>query len=123
MVRVRSGVQALSEVRGPDHGEAVAYLRASDPVMAAIIDRVGPCMLGSSTDRGGRAHDHYGALVRAIVGQQLSTRAARSIFERLTARYGGRTPSPAQVLADDPEEMRAAAGLSHSKVAFLRDLA
>ena len=123
MVRVRSGVQARSEVQGPDHGEAVAYLRGSDPVMAAIIDRVGPCMLGSSTDRGGRAHDHYGALVRAIVGQQLSTRAARSIFERLTARYGGRTPSPAQVLADDPEEMRAAAGLSHSKVAFLRDLA
>jgi DNA-3-methyladenine glycosylase II len=91
--------------------------------MKDIIGRVGPCLLGSSSDRGGRARDHYGALVRAIVGQQLSTSAARSIHARLTARYDGRTPSPAEVLADDPEAMRAASGLSRSKVAFLRDLA
>jgi DNA-3-methyladenine glycosylase II len=91
--------------------------------MSGIIERVGLCMLGSRTDRGGPAHDHYGALVRAIVGQQLSTSAARSIFARLTARYDGRTPSPSQLLADDPEEMRVAAGLSRAKVRFLRDLA
>ena len=80
-------------------------------------------MLGSATDRGGPALDHYGALVRSIIGQQLSTSAARSIYARLTSRYDGRTPSPAEVLADDPEAMRAAAGLSRSKVTFLRDLA
>jgi DNA-3-methyladenine glycosylase II len=91
--------------------------------METIIERVGPCLLGSATDRGGPARDHYGALVRAIVGQQLSTSAARSIHARLGARYGGRTPTPAEVLADDPAELRAAAGLSRSKVAFLRDLA
>ena len=96
----------------PDHSEAVAHLRGADPVMAAIIERVGPCMLGASTDRGGPAHDHYGALVRAIVGQQLSVSAARSIYGRLTDRYGGRTPKPARLLADDPDELRAAAGLS-----------
>jgi DNA-3-methyladenine glycosylase II len=110
-------------VPDPDHGEAVEHLRGADPVMAAIIERVGPCMLGSRTDRGGPAHDHYGALLRAIVGQQLSVSAARSIYGRLTERYGGRTPTPAQILADEPEELRAAAGLSRSKVVFLRDLA
>jgi DNA-3-methyladenine glycosylase II len=107
----------------PDHSEAVAYLRNTDKVMAGIIERVGDCRLGSITDRGGRARDHYGALVRSIVGQQLSTHAARRIYERLADRYGGQTPTPAQVLADDPDRMREAAGLSHAKVAFLRDLA
>jgi DNA-3-methyladenine glycosylase II len=91
--------------------------------MAEIIERVGPCELGSRTDRGGPARDHYGALLRGIVGQQLSVLAARSIYNRLTERFGGRTPSPAELLADDPEDLRAAAGLSRSKVAFLRDLA
>ena len=91
--------------------------------MAGIIDRVGPCMLGHPTDRGGPAPDHYGALVRSIVGQQLSVLAARSIVGRLHARFGGRTPTPRQILDDDPEELRAAAGLSRSKTAFLRDLA
>ena len=107
----------------PDHSEAVEHLRAVDPVMAEIIQRVGPCMLGARTDRGGPAHDHYGALVRAIVGQQLSVSAARSIYGRLTDRYQGRTPTPAQLLADDPDALRAAAGLSRAKVVFLRDLA
>jgi DNA-3-methyladenine glycosylase II len=107
----------------PDHSAAVAHLKGADPVMAEIIERVGPCELGSRTDRGGPARDHYGALLRAIVGQQLSVLAARSIYARLTARYGGRTPSAAELIADDPEELRQAAGLSRSKVAFLRDLA
>lgn len=107
----------------PDHSVAVAHLRRSDPVMAEIIKRVGPCLLGHATDRGGPAHDHYGALVRSIVGQQLSTSAARSILNRIYDRYDGHTPSPQEVLAADPEQFRSAAGLSRSKVAFLRDLA
>jgi DNA-3-methyladenine glycosylase II len=110
-------------VSDPDHSEAVEHLRQADPVMAEIIERVGPCLLGSRTDRGGPAHDHYGALLRAIVGQQLSVSAARSIYGRLTDRYAGRTPTPAQILAEEPEELRAAAGLSRAKVVFLRDLA
>ena len=90
--------------------------------MESIIDRVGPCLLGHATDRGGPAPDHYGALVRSIVGQQVSVHAARSMVARLRTA-SGRTPTPAQILADDPEELRAAAGLSRSKAAFLRDLA
>jgi DNA-3-methyladenine glycosylase II len=89
-------------------------------VLAGVIEAVGP-KLGDA--RAGRPADHYGALVRAIVGQQLSTKAARSIYLRLTERFDGRTPTPEQVLADDPEELRAAAGLSRAKAGYLRSLA
>jgi DNA-3-methyladenine glycosylase II len=61
--------------------------------------------------------------VRAIVGQQLSTAVARVIWARLLGRFGGRAPTPAEILAADPEELRAAAGLSRAKVGYLRSLA
>ncbi len=100
---------------------AVAALRACDPVLRELIDRVGTEGIG--LPRPGRPADRYGALVRSIVGQQLSTTAARAIYGRLIDRYGGRPPTPAEVLADDPEQLRAAAGLSHAKVVYLRSLA
>jgi len=100
---------------------AIAHLRRADPVLRALVDEIGVDGLGDP--RRGRPADHYGALVRSIVGQQLSTRAARAIYARLTDRYGGRAPTPGEVLADDPEELRAAAGLSRAKVTFLRSLA
>jgi DNA-3-methyladenine glycosylase II len=61
--------------------------------------------------------------LRSIVGQQLSTKAARAIYTRLVEYFGGHTPTPTEVLAADPDEMRAAAGLSRAKVGFLRSLA
>jgi DNA-3-methyladenine glycosylase II len=97
------------------------HLRAADPVLRAVIDSVGVDGLGDP--RAGRPNDHYGALVRSIVGQQLSTASARAIYGRLTERYGGRAPTPDEVLADDPDAMRTAAGLSHAKVRYLRSLA
>lgn len=101
--------------------KAVSFLISSDPVLAELIAQVAPQGLGDA--RAGRPDDHYGALLRAIVGQQLSTKAARSIFTRLTDRFDDRTPTPEQVLADDPEELRLAAGLSRPKVGYLRSLA
>jgi DNA-3-methyladenine glycosylase II len=101
--------------------DAIAALRAADPILKAIIDEVGVDGLGDP--RAGRPDDHYGALVRSIVGQQLSTKAARSIYGRLTDRFGGRTPTPQEVLDDDPDELKAAAGLSRAKVQYLRSLA
>jgi DNA-3-methyladenine glycosylase II len=98
----------------------LAHLRRADAVLAGVIDAVGPTLPDA---RAGRPADHYGALVRAIVGQQLSTKAARSIYTRLTEQFGGRTPTPAQVLAAEPEALRAAAGLSRAKVSYLRSLA
>ena len=101
--------------------EAVAALRASDPVLRGVIDSVGADNVLDPESR--LAPDHYGALVRSIVGQQLSTIAATAIYGRLKERYGGRTPTPQEVVDDDPDEMRVAAGLSHAKVAYLRSLA
>jgi len=98
-----------------------AHLRAADPILGALLDAVGVDGLGDA--RAGRPDDHYGALVRAIVGQQLSTKAARTIYLRLTERYGGRTPTPAELIADDLDELRVAAGLSRAKASYLRSLA
>jgi DNA-3-methyladenine glycosylase II len=109
-----------STARAKDSG-ALAALSSADPVLRALIDEIGPDGLGDP--RAGRPDDHYGALVRSIVGQQLSTKAARAIYGRLTDRFGGRTPTPAEVLADDPDSLRAAAGLSRAKVTYLRSLA
>ena len=89
-------------------------------MLRELIDDLGP--LDREARRRGRPDDAYGALVRSIVGQQLSTKAARSIYGRLVERFGGRTPSPAELLEADPEAVRGV-GLSRAKVAYLRDLA
>ncbi len=58
----------------------------------------------------------------SIVGQQLSTKAAATIYGRMIELWGGRTPTPQELLDTDPEAIRAA-GMSRPKVAYLRDLA
>jgi DNA-3-methyladenine glycosylase II len=95
-------------------------LRAADPVLCALIDAGGP--LDPDERRRGRPRDAYVALLRSIVGQQLSVKAARTIYDRLLALFDGREPSPEELLTADPEAMRAA-GLSRPKVAYIRDLA
>ena len=99
----------------------LAQLRRTDPVMAGLIAAVGK--LGDAGEGRPDKDDHYGALVRTITGQQLSVLAARAIYGRLTARFGGRPPTPQEILADEPEALRAAAGLSRAKVSYLRSLA
>jgi DNA-3-methyladenine glycosylase II len=101
--------------------DGLSHLLAVDPVLGAIIERCGTKGLSERPDR--QQTEHYGALVRSIVGQQLSTKAAASIYRRLLDRFDGRDPTPEQVLADDPEELRAAAGLSRAKTQYLRSLA
>ena len=88
--------------------------------MRELIKRLGP--LDLEARRRGRPTDPYGMLIRSIVGQQLSTKAAASIYGRLTELWGGRTPTPQELLDSDPEAIRAA-GLSRPKVAYLRSLA
>jgi DNA-3-methyladenine glycosylase II len=94
-----------------------AYLRDADPVLGALIDANGE--LGPPLTFEGP----YAALVRAIIGQQLSVRAAEAIHGRLLERFGGRVPTPQEILAQDPDALRTAVGLSHAKVVFLRSLA
>jgi DNA-3-methyladenine glycosylase II len=88
--------------------------------MRGLIDALGP--LDEEKRRRGRPAEAYGALVRSIVGQQLSTKAAATIYGRLIDLFGGRTPTPAELLAADAEDVRGA-GLSRPKVAYLRSLA
>jgi DNA-3-methyladenine glycosylase II len=102
--------------------EAADAHLAQDPVLARLIrEQGGP--LPEEPDFPGRPTDVYGALLRAIAGQQLSVKAAQAIYTRLLARFDGRVPTPEQLLADDPDALRTAAGLSRAKVASLRSLA
>jgi DNA-3-methyladenine glycosylase II len=86
-------------------------------VLARVIERVGPCRFQPRTKG-----THFDALLRSIVYQQLSGKAASTILDRVLALYGGRYPRPEQLL-DTPEETLRAAGLSRQKLAYLRDLA
>jgi DNA-3-methyladenine glycosylase II len=92
--------------------------------MAALIERLGPLDLETRLRRRSEARpaDAYGALLRTIVGQQLSTKAARTIHGRVLEIFGGRTPTPEELLEAGEEELRAA-GLSGRKVTYIRDLA
>ncbi len=96
---------------------ALAKLRRADPGLAEVIDRVGPCRA-----RVGVYDDPLEALVRAIVGQQLSGKAADTIYGRFRALYDGeRFPAPAQILATHHTRLRKV-GLSRQKQAAVRDL-
>jgi len=99
--------------------KVVAALAAADPVMARLIEAHGTHVRRDL--RQDRPGDAYGALLRSIVGQQLSTKAARTIYGRMLELFGGHAPTPKQLLAVDPEKIRAA-GLSRPKVGYLRDL-
>ena len=92
------------------------FLRGSDPVLARIIEQVGPLEIAHRRER-------FQSLVRAIIFQQLAGRAALAIYERFKKIIGhGRFPTPAQVIAASDEEMRRA-GLSRGKMGYIRDLA
>jgi DNA-3-methyladenine glycosylase II len=104
--------------------KARAALAKSDPKMAALIERVGKIDLATRLQQRSeeRPDDAYGALLRAIVGQQLSTKAARTIYLRVIDIFGGSTPSPEQLLEASEADLRGA-GLSGRKVEYVRDLA
>lgn len=100
---------------------AAVALADADPVLAGVIARVGP-MSAAKRRRGRPKGDAYGALLRAVVGQQLSVKAAATIFGRVLEIFGGEIPSAQQLAEADPRELRAA-GLSGRKVEYLSDLA
>ena len=98
------------------HRKALAHLRSVDPRFGAVIDSVGACRY-AARDEG----THFGALVRSIVYQQLSGKAAGTIHGRLCALYGDRDPTPAEILATPAETLRSV-GLSRQKMSYLLDL-
>ena len=97
------------------------FLRRADPVLRELID--------AHPDFHPRAWlnelpplDAFGTLIFQVVGQQLSVSATRTIVSRLRDRFGGGLPSPQELLAVDPRELRAA-GMSTRKATTLRALA
>ena len=100
---------------------ARSHLRDADPVLARLIDE--------RPDFDPRAWisqlppmDLFGALLFQVTGQQLSVPATRRTMGRIQALFGGRLPSPEEVLETDPAKLREA-GLSWRKIGTLRDLA
>jgi DNA-3-methyladenine glycosylase II len=99
-----------------DARRAVRALREADPVWAQVIAQVGPCRLEPAR------WSPFEALLRSIVYQQLSGRAAATIFGRVKALFGRRAPS-AKALLVLPDEALRGAGLSRNKALAVRDLA
>ena len=97
------------------------FLRNADPVLARIIDEHPDFRPRAWIDEL-PALDAFGTLIFQVTGQQLSVRATRTILSRLEQQFGGRLPSPAELLAADPQVLRQA-GLSARKGATLRALA
>jgi DNA-3-methyladenine glycosylase II len=98
-------------------------LAASDPVMADLVERLGPLdfALRLRRRKEERPADAFGALLRSIVGQQLSTKAARAIYLRMLGLFDG-PPTPEAMLALTEEELRGV-GFSRRKVEYVHDLA
>src|ERR1035438_8741344 len=87
----------------------VAHLRTVDPVMCAWIERAGPCLLT-------RRQDRFGALVRAILAQQISAHVANVVRKRIIALCAPNPISPTALLRIGEQGLRSA-GCSRQKIA------
>ena len=95
--------------------QAAEYLSNVDPILQPVITRAGLCTI--------RPHsDYYQELVDAIISQQLSVHAARSIENRFRDLFGGQFPTPEQILTKDVEALRSL-GFSRAKASYVLDLA
>jgi DNA-3-methyladenine glycosylase II len=101
----------------PDYRAARRHLMRCDSKLADVIKRVGPCKLHAFAPR-----DPFEALCMSIASQQLSVKAADTIFGRFRDLFPDRRPTPEHVMTLDDDRIRAA-GFSRPKVAFLKDLA
>ncbi len=107
--------QPAAARRARSYTAAAAILAERDPVMRRLVAEAGPARVRPPTD------SHFGALVRAIVYQQLAGRAAAAIHGRLIAALDGQV-EPVMLLSLPDETLRSV-GLSGAKAASLRDLA
>jgi 3-methyladenine DNA glycosylase/8-oxoguanine DNA glycosylase len=99
-----------------NYSASVRHLKRIDPVLARVIESVGPCRIRLSEEG-----THFQALTRSIVFQQLSGKAAATILSRVQALFPSGLPTPDAVSTTSDEKLRAA-GLSRQKIAYLRDL-
>lgn len=100
-----------------DYARAQRFLARRDPVLGAIIQQYGPCGLALA-----QREDPFRAIIEAIVWQQLSGKAAATIFGRFLGLFPDhRFPTPAQVAAASDAQLRTI-GFSRQKIGYLRDL-
>ena len=99
------------------HRKAVKHLRSADPALGAVIDKVGAFKLVARAEG-----THFDHVVRSIVGQQLSGKAAQTIYKRVLDLKGGKAPTPADFLKIPVAKLRAA-GLSGRKTEYIKELA
>ncbi len=99
------------------HRKAINHLRKVDPALAEVIDAVGRCTLAPRTE-----WTHFDALVRSIVYQQLSGKAAATIHGRVLQLIGDGAQTPHKIVATSHDAFRAA-GLSNAKASYVRNLA
>ena len=99
-----------------DYSRARRVLLRRDPILANLIRQHGPCGLADAV-----RVDHFSALVRAIIFQQLSTKAASTIHDRLLGLFPERRPDPAALIGVTEEQFRSV-GVSRQKAMYLRDL-
>ncbi|MBM81617.1 MAG: DNA-3-methyladenine glycosylase [Planctomycetaceae bacterium] len=93
---------------------ALKHLKSSDPILATVIEQVGDFTLQLEKSK-------YRILVRSIISQQLSTKAARTIRQRLEATIKPKRVTPENIAGITDEQMRTA-GLSRQKITYMRDL-
>jgi len=97
--------------------KARRYLMRRDPVLGAVIKKIGACGMAER-----QRADHLSALIGAIVSQQLSTKAAATIFGRFVALFPDNRITDAAAIAAQSDERLRSVGLSGQKVGYLRDL-
>jgi DNA-3-methyladenine glycosylase II len=112
-----SNIVTESRAVALDIRRARRHFAGIDPEMHALVQRVGPCRLDARV-----APDAFRALVRAIAAQQVSAKAARTVYDRLTALAPGGHLTAHALLAHDAEALRAT-GLGPAKTRSVRDLA
>ncbi len=94
---------------------AETHLSGHDPRLAALIVKYSPCTIKPHTN-------YYEELVSSIISQQLSVKAANTIWNRFIALYGEKMPSPEQIIETDIEDIRKV-GASYAKARYIKDLA
>jgi DNA-3-methyladenine glycosylase II len=107
-------------VTGPAPSPAHAELAASDPRIARLIEAIDPAVIDERL--AARDADRFLALARIVVGQQVSTAAARTVWGRVLDAFEG-APTPALVAAPGGEEKLRGAGLSGRKASYIAGLA
>jgi DNA-3-methyladenine glycosylase II len=99
----------------PRYTEAQSHLTLNDPVLAELIKKYGDCTIEPHTD-------YYQELVSSIISQQLSVKAAQTIYNRFLSVFDDTMPTPKQIIDTDKETLRSI-GCSYAKDSYIKDLA